>query len=55
MKNLENFLKAVQDKVGQVQFSERLKAIDNFLLMELHIHLELPKIHYFSILPFVQP
>lgn len=30
MKDLENFLQAVQDKVGQAKFSERLKEIDNF-------------------------
>ena len=32
MKDLENFLQAVQDKVGQAKFSERLKEIDNFFI-----------------------
>lgn len=31
MKDLENFLQAVQDKIGQAKFSERLKAIDDAL------------------------
>ena len=32
MKDLENFLQAVQDKVGQAKFSERLKEIDIFFI-----------------------
>ena len=31
MKGLENFLQAIQDKVGKSKFSERLKAIDDAL------------------------
>lgn len=31
MKDLENFLQAIQDKVGKSKFSERLKAIDDAL------------------------